>query len=550
MRTYATIPALCLLLLPLTAGRALADHFGFRKVTSNGHEWGIVTGHGMDLFVITSAAGGFSPVRRAQIVAARLEDIASDHDMSGHFFNVGLRNGLLIIQQFQHTDHPPHLVVTVDSGLAHGVSVENLAEWWLALLKDHLALAAGIKPFSTVGTPVGDAFLHLYAGLDSPHGPVPSEDIDRAFASLPADQQTLLRTACLNVPPHFQPRYESDLEDAGLHPDAGGDNSAGAASDQNGSSTAPSAKSQGGYRYGENGAQATGALSANQVRGASQAGAGDADQNQPPDASAGAASIGSDSLTRDSGDYRVTVDPGQIVAGRPAAIGVTISRISTGKALGSGTVVRAWAGPADAPVSGMTTLPYDSKSGEFLLKTTIGAPGAARIVVGAVTSSGDAIRVPVALTAVQPGAAGAGKGAAMPLVLQRRSGAVKVTVRFGASRLVEGSTQRIHIDLFDDSSSAALADLSPKVWLGPDGDDQTESAAVTAAPSANGGYDCAIAMGRPGDYLMIIEAARPGASTLRVVYRLTVAAADTGSGSSGAGQTQDPGDGARNPPLS
>ncbi len=193
---------LCVLLpcLLLSGRPARADHFSFMPMSDGGREHGVVASHGMDLFDITSPAGGYSPARRAEIIAGRLEELTQSHDDAPEMFSVGHRNGEVILQQQEHTGHPPHIIVTVSRRLTSDGNAERLAQWWLALLRDHLALADGRRPIYTAGTPVGDVFQGLYERLGDHVKPVSSADIERAFDALPPLQRQAFRQAAAAVP--------------------------------------------------------------------------------------------------------------------------------------------------------------------------------------------------------------------------------------------------------------------------------------------------------------------------------------------------------------
>lgn len=184
---------------------AWASRFTFRREGTGEVERGIVVSHGMPLFEITAYAGGYSPARRAQIIAARLEQLSASHQLAPEMFSVGYRNGQVILQQHEHTEHPSHTVVTIDRRLARDGQVERLAQWWLALLRDHLCLALGRPPTHTAGTPVGAIFQKLYAKLVYPAQPVPSEQIERAFAALSESEQELFHAAAHAVPDTYHP---------------------------------------------------------------------------------------------------------------------------------------------------------------------------------------------------------------------------------------------------------------------------------------------------------------------------------------------------------
>jgi len=205
MRTWIIVTAL----LVASVG-AQASHFGWRRVDVGGTERGIVASHGMDLFEISTRAGGYSPARRAEIIAGRLEELSESHDLSPQMLSVGFRNGMVIIQQQEHAEHLPHIVATIDPEMTRRCmgasgSAERLAHWRLALLRDHVSLAIGRLPVYTSGTPITDTFRKLFEQLDISGDSVRSEDIDRAFAKLPESNRELFRRAACTVPESFNP---------------------------------------------------------------------------------------------------------------------------------------------------------------------------------------------------------------------------------------------------------------------------------------------------------------------------------------------------------
>lgn len=220
-------PWLTVCALLAVSASAQASHFGWRSVEVNGEEHGIVTSHGMELFEIVTPAGGYSPARRAELIADRLVELEESHDLSPQMFGVGIHNGTVVIQQQEHTEHPPHIVATIDPAEArrcegaHG-SAERLAQWRLALLRDHVSLATGKMPFHTSGTPAGDVFRSVYDRLNA-SGPVSSEEIEKAIGRLtPADRE-LLRNAASNVPESFREDRVLVVEEPSKHNDHGSD---------------------------------------------------------------------------------------------------------------------------------------------------------------------------------------------------------------------------------------------------------------------------------------------------------------------------------------
>lgn len=186
---------------------AQANHFTFKRLVVDGQEHATVYSHRMDLFELTTSAGGYTPVQRAQVIIERLEKLAHAHDFGAVRFSVGFRNGEVILQQQDAADHPPHLIITIDRRLAQraGVNVERLASWYLALLWDHLRLANGQKPQHTDGTPVGTSFQKIYTRLKVTEGHVESEEIERVVAALLKDEEEAFSKAAGRVPASFRP---------------------------------------------------------------------------------------------------------------------------------------------------------------------------------------------------------------------------------------------------------------------------------------------------------------------------------------------------------
>lgn len=213
VRCLRLVGALSLLLAP----QSRADHFTFRRNGAAAQEQGIVLCHGMELFVITSRAGGYTPSRRAEIIAGRLEALAQEHRSEPGMFSVGFRNGEVILQQQEHEAHTPHIIVTIDRRLAGRDGVERLAQWWLALLRDHLALADGRPPRHTQGTPVGVLFVKLYAALGSPKSPVSDSEVDRVVANLATEEREMFRRGAQVVPSAFSADTERVADTALLH---------------------------------------------------------------------------------------------------------------------------------------------------------------------------------------------------------------------------------------------------------------------------------------------------------------------------------------------
>jgi hypothetical protein len=194
---------------------AQAQSFGGRTVVRAGQPHGVVTCLGADLFELTVPAGGLTAPKRAEVVAERLNNLEATHDLTVAQFSVGFRNGEVIIQHHQHAEHQPHIVVTVDRALAKQIpgargQAERLAQWWLALFRDRIALLHHEVPYFTAGTRIADVFSKVYAPLRSQ--PAKELNPEQKRAALrqvienlsPTERQTFFE-ACYRVPDDYDP---------------------------------------------------------------------------------------------------------------------------------------------------------------------------------------------------------------------------------------------------------------------------------------------------------------------------------------------------------
>ncbi len=222
----------CVVSLP-SAFAAQTQSFGAKTTVRGGQPHGVVTCLGADLFELTVPAGGLTAPRRAEVIAERLNLLESTHELTPAQFSVGFRNGEVIIQHHQHAEHQPHIVVTIDRALSRQIpgargQAERLAQWWLALFRDRIALLNYDMPYFTAGTRVADVFSKIYAQLKR-ETKSPDERraaLRQAIENLsPTDRQLFLE-ACYRVPDEYDPNRvivvisQQDAEEHGRQEEA------------------------------------------------------------------------------------------------------------------------------------------------------------------------------------------------------------------------------------------------------------------------------------------------------------------------------------------
>ncbi len=356
MKKLILLPCLALLGSPASAG-----HFAYRVERVDGQERGVISSHRMDLFVITTTAGGFSPARRAQIIAGRLDTLSEAHEFSPEMFSVGFRNGMVIIQQQQHGEHLPHTVVTIDPRLAGKSGVERLARWWLALLRDHVALAVGQVPTDTIGTPVGEVFQKLYAQLETPPGRVTGEEIEDTLLTLTQADLKVFYSAASKVPDTFDPDRVVVLIGPSAHRPAEGNE------EQHGEETGEEPEEQ--------------------------------HEEPPTGAEPG------DLLIRLSGNYKVVfaTDPKSIPVQQETTLSVQIRDISNDDADVKGAVVNGWLSREGEEPGDPIPAVFNDREAAYTFRTTFPGPGEYHFAVGAMTASGDILKVEFSFEVVQAG---------------------------------------------------------------------------------------------------------------------------------------------------
>ena len=199
MRRSTLLVCVGVTLLVLPGKTALADHFDARGVPGKGgHTHGIVRAHYETLFEITTGAGGYTPLERAQIIAKRLDGILdAGQDLDPVLFAIDRVRGMMCVVQRRQAsgEDGAQVIVTIERGLArsYGVSPTVLAEWWLALLRDHMLLAIAQPPRYLIDTHLGEVFttVHELANRAQAEEEERHEQIELALRQLTSHEQRI-----------------------------------------------------------------------------------------------------------------------------------------------------------------------------------------------------------------------------------------------------------------------------------------------------------------------------------------------------------------------
>ncbi len=520
MRTWIVAAAL----LVASIG-AQADHFGWRSVTVGGEEHGIVASHNMDMFEISTFAGGFSPARRAEIIAGRLEEISQSHDMSPRMFTIGQRNGLVILQHQEHTDHSPHIIATIDPELARkclgsGGSAERLAQWRLALLRDHMSLAAGVMPVYTSGTRIGDTFRNLFAALDTASGPVRSEDIASSVSRLSSAERAAFRNAACTIPASFDPirvpalprrtDSHSDHEaEADAHPNGNPDHHAhGSPDPDDPDSVTPSAaerrhtpsrpriSSDDDYRVNE----------ANKSRAI---------------------------RSRKSGDYSVELltDSTKIPAGKTTSMAVRITDTHEANSLIPDAAVRVWLSRKGERSKRPVGANYNQREQAYTFEVAPDSPGDYSLVVGVLAGADAAFNVEFPVTIEDPGEPPIER-VERPVDLSssptQHHGDFDITLRRKSAPLRVGEDALVEVRIDDTTSTEPDDRPVPKLsvigWFVSNGRGQSDVAPRKAASNLDMPqvYGWTTRFSKPGRFRLVVEVEPPNADSFTVEFRLQV----------------------------
>ncbi len=517
MKSYFAVP---LLLVCIAAAQpAHADHFSARREGAAGQERGTVVGHGMDLFQITTAAGGVSPAMRAEIIAKRLEELANRKDFSPWMLSIGLLNGEVVIQD---QDKGSQIVATVDRRAAQrypgaGGSVERLARWWLALLQDHLSLANGRKPMFTAGTMAGQVFQKLYEQLGSPTEPVKSEEIERSIVALADDDRQVLAAAAGIVPGSFHPARvtaEFPLNPAGHAAPKEGDEIQPARIRE----TAPSAK-----------APRPASKPDIEVSKENRGGGEPADLNG---AESRVSEHNESSVTVGGQKVMLSTDPQSIPIGKKTVLRIRLSDMADSKVAPGAALMRGWLSRAGDPPAASIPAVYDRGSGEYRLETTFPMEGDYRLTLGVITESQETfkamfdfpVRAKLKKDALQPG----DNVIDISRKNTRRSGPYLVTLTLDPLKPPAGRTASFQITVIEspavgDGKEQPLSDAKVAAWFVEDGQQTFDEPPIKGRVSESpGAYGWRIRFSDPGRYRMVVEISPIGQPRFKVEFPVEV----------------------------
>jgi len=183
------------------------EHFGAMEDQVGGRRIGMVTSHGMPLFMIRASSGDYSAPERARIIAERLNKRWREEMLTPEMLLIERMKGQMCIVH-RMPGRMSDLLVTVDRSTAapFRVSPDVLASWWLVLLKDNVSLALGQYPTATGETPCGVAFAAVYevAHQRTEAGrKIEARTLHEAVSGLSAVMRDHLMHAAERVPPDF-----------------------------------------------------------------------------------------------------------------------------------------------------------------------------------------------------------------------------------------------------------------------------------------------------------------------------------------------------------
>lgn len=174
-------------------------------------EGALVTNHEIPLLLETQAAGGFTPQRRAEIVAERLNEMVHEHSLEAEHIVVHMKNGIPTVY-YSHAGESKkagHLIATVDRKTAAQFGLKNnagkLAFWWRDVLRDHALIIAGEPPLYTA--PYTQALQRLYAACQQEKKGIPSHDaFEKALKRLSVSERDSLQSLYNRVPANYRPQ--------------------------------------------------------------------------------------------------------------------------------------------------------------------------------------------------------------------------------------------------------------------------------------------------------------------------------------------------------
>jgi hypothetical protein len=170
----------------------------------------LVTNHGIPLLRESQTAGGFTPERRAQIVAERLNNMATTHGLESEVVFMRRVNGVPTVFFFhEHSrDNKGHVLATIDFMTAKQFGFANapetLAYWWRDVLRDHALIVEGNPPRWTIR--YAQPIQQLYNLTQKERRGVPShESFERALSKLTDPERDILTSLYVSVPSNYKP---------------------------------------------------------------------------------------------------------------------------------------------------------------------------------------------------------------------------------------------------------------------------------------------------------------------------------------------------------
>lgn len=170
----------------------------------------LVTNHGIPLLRESQTAGGFTPERRAQIVAERLNNMATTHGLESEVIFMRRVNGVPTVFFFhEHSrDNKGHVLATIDPMTAKQFGFANapetLAYWWRDVLRDHALIVEGNPPRWTIR--YAQPIQQLYNLTQKERRGVPShESFERALSKLTDPERDILTNLYVSVPSNYKP---------------------------------------------------------------------------------------------------------------------------------------------------------------------------------------------------------------------------------------------------------------------------------------------------------------------------------------------------------
>lgn len=169
----------------------------------------LITNHGIPILMQTQTAGGFTPQRRAEAIAGRLNQMAGEEGFEASDIVARRVNGFYTVYcASPEGGRPGHVLATVDSTTAaqfgFGKDPAWLAFWWRDVLRDHALIISGAAPIYT--TPYIQSLQRLYTLCQRERKGVPSpQSFEKALSALTPTERDALQSLYIRVPSLYRP---------------------------------------------------------------------------------------------------------------------------------------------------------------------------------------------------------------------------------------------------------------------------------------------------------------------------------------------------------